>query len=39
MVFLKAMPAPAALANLWPIAMIAGVTLSATTFLFRSMMD
>ena len=37
--FLKAMPARMVLDNLWPIALIAAVTLSTATFLFRSRME
>lgn len=37
--FLKAMPAQVVWANLWPIALIAAVTLSTATFLFRSRME
>lgn len=38
-VFLKAMPAGDVLGNCWPLALIAVVTLSAASFLFRSRME
>jgi len=37
--FLKAMPAADVFANLWPLALIAGVTLTSATLLFRSRME
>jgi len=38
-VFLKNMPADAILANTWPMALIALVTLSASAVLFRARME